>query len=409
MIEHVRRNFRYTYPEMTPAQYAAASVILDTDFRRSDPATVEDLTGTYPGAITGTPFPVENGMDFSYSGYLDFGAVAEFVAAAQMTVCGWVRFDDAGTWFSHSSMLSLNVSGAPPADVSIVVGVTGSAISTDSPIKVGAMHHIALVFNGAGATDADRLKLYIDGVANALTYTTPIPATLGSPPASTLLFPQDLASQRAPCIARSLRIFDSALTEAQVLAERASYACHPRYYDPLQDVDVTPGPIAATTRIFPSDWYVAAGTFSVTQDANLERWINCLTGGRLHRRNDSGDLIGTWSWKFIPGAATFIGLASSTVVHNGAGQSGYFLEFANGTLYLGRTIAGAYARLYQLGAYTVAAEHELMWSVRPSGQHDFYIRGGAYTVWTHIGPVTDTTYSTCAYEVVELSWGEVIK
>lgn len=42
------------------------------------------------------------------------------------------------------------------------------------------LHHIAMVFDGAGATDADRLKGYVDGVAVALSFATSIPTTIGS-------------------------------------------------------------------------------------------------------------------------------------------------------------------------------------------------------------------------------------
>lgn len=41
-------------------------------------------------------------------------------------------------------------------------------------------HHIAMVFNGAGSTDADKAKIYIDGSVQTLTFSGSMPATIGS-------------------------------------------------------------------------------------------------------------------------------------------------------------------------------------------------------------------------------------
>lgn len=44
--------------------------------------------------------------------------------------------------------------------------------------SVAAWHHLCVVYTAAGATDAERLQVYIDGVAQSLAFTGAIPATL---------------------------------------------------------------------------------------------------------------------------------------------------------------------------------------------------------------------------------------
>lgn len=43
---------------------------------------------------------------------------------------------------------------------------------------MGQWHHVVCVFNGAGSTNAERMQIYINGVAQPITFTGTIPATL---------------------------------------------------------------------------------------------------------------------------------------------------------------------------------------------------------------------------------------
>ncbi|MCC7542343.1 MAG: LamG domain-containing protein [Deltaproteobacteria bacterium] len=44
--------------------------------------------------------------------------------------------------------------------------------------STGVWHHLCVVYQGGGATDADKLQVYVDGVAQVLAFTGTIPATL---------------------------------------------------------------------------------------------------------------------------------------------------------------------------------------------------------------------------------------
>jgi hypothetical protein len=54
------------------------------------------------------------------------------------------------------------------------------AESTSATLTTSAWNHLAMVYDGAGAANADRLKIYRNGVAAATTYTGTIPATYNS-------------------------------------------------------------------------------------------------------------------------------------------------------------------------------------------------------------------------------------
>ena len=45
-------------------------------------------------------------------------------------------------------------------------------------VDANLWHHIAMVFDGGGSTDADELKLYVDGVQETLTYSGTAPSTV---------------------------------------------------------------------------------------------------------------------------------------------------------------------------------------------------------------------------------------
>jgi len=64
---------------------------------------------------------------------------------------------------------------------SIYVYVNNKSYNVSITTTEGNWHHVAAVFDGSGATDADKLKIYLDG--SNITgggYTTPIPTALGA-------------------------------------------------------------------------------------------------------------------------------------------------------------------------------------------------------------------------------------
>jgi hypothetical protein len=62
----------------------------------------------------------------------------------------------------------------------VIQGVTGDVLTA------GALTYLVAVFDGAGATNADRLKIYVNAVSQTLTFTGTIPATVPASTASVL-------------------------------------------------------------------------------------------------------------------------------------------------------------------------------------------------------------------------------
>tara|TARA_R100001509_G_C4866209_1_gene215127 strand:+ start:366 stop:1061 length:696 start_codon:yes stop_codon:yes gene_type:complete len=60
------------------------------------------------------------------------------------------------------------------------VNVSGSKNGNVSAPAVNTWTHIAMVFDGSGSTNAERLKVYYNGVEQTLTYGGTIPATTGT-------------------------------------------------------------------------------------------------------------------------------------------------------------------------------------------------------------------------------------
>lgn len=93
-------------------------------------------------------------------------------------------------------------------------GVSASAIGTN------IWKHWAWVFDGAGADNATRLVLYVNGVVETLTYTGTVPTSLGDAGADTLQVGRnDESAIFYDCKIAHIKIWDAALTASEVRQE----------------------------------------------------------------------------------------------------------------------------------------------------------------------------------------------
>lgn len=162
------------------------------------PSKIFDYVGSNHGLITGATFDsaspftnVPTSLSFTNSAHAvslgDFSACEGLSAA---TIMGWAMKTDvttAGTLFRKIST-STSALGAYFSNVTgmkFVVEVRNGAASYavwdfSGVITNNTWFHWAMVFNGGGATDADKLKLYVNGTERTLTYTSTIGATTPS-------------------------------------------------------------------------------------------------------------------------------------------------------------------------------------------------------------------------------------
>ena len=176
-------------------------------------------------------------MALSFDGVDDVvnhGDIAAMDGASALTYGGWVRQTvlDTNTALIHKFLdnasrgtgLQILATDAKKIRGFVDPG-TGNGIgdSTNTVLVANTWQHIMMVFDGAGAVNADRLKIYVDGSSVALTYIGTIPATT---PSNTAVFKtqgsNDVMSI-GQLYAGHIKAWTAALTAAEVRQEMHSY------------------------------------------------------------------------------------------------------------------------------------------------------------------------------------------
>ena len=94
--------------------------------------------------------------------------------------------------------------------------LTGGGGATSFRANNSTLHHACLVFDGSGATNADRLKFYLDGSASTLTFGGSIGTTLGSPTGPLQVGRYAINSNWTSGSMNDVRVFQRAISSAEV-------------------------------------------------------------------------------------------------------------------------------------------------------------------------------------------------
>jgi hypothetical protein len=91
------------------------------------------------------------------------------------------RADD-GFFGKGNSGTSRIFQGVKDTSGNVISGISNNSVSgygytTDTPLSLNTWHSVVTVFDGAGASNADRLKIYVDGVQRVLTFVGTISTT----------------------------------------------------------------------------------------------------------------------------------------------------------------------------------------------------------------------------------------
>jgi hypothetical protein len=127
-------------------------------------------------------------------------------------------------FFDANNRIEIECGGSGFGNASDILGIvsrTGSIFgyTTSHPMTVGVERHVAMVFDGTQTGDANRLKIYIDGVAETLTFSGTIPAQTPNIPTTVgYLGRRQNASLPYKGTIRDVRIYDRALSAADVAA-----------------------------------------------------------------------------------------------------------------------------------------------------------------------------------------------
>lgn len=423
-LDTPHRHYSFPYKTLSPAQATTQGLVLDTDFVRSSDGKVRNFAPTsYTGTLVGNPVPAGEGNGMTFDGvddYINFGDVTEINGATKLTVSGWFYQHSyagggaSGYWGKSNSDWTNRigialVAGAFPSPLFFYVMNGNNAYGTTvNSVNPGTWQHVTYVYDGSGATNADRLKAYIDGTQWTLNYTNTVGTTLANVSGSPLLVgcERPVATHYANQSARLFRVRSGvALTAAQVRAEYLEGAKELLVDGRLRNdgscpVSLTPF-TTPNSRVPTTDWNTgaAAGTVSVFETANREeRYIQLNNGGRIGI-NDT-NAFGSWYWEtFCATENPVMFIADNILRYDVAPQNGY-LFYAGVNLQFGKTTNGTFAGLSTLVSTNVINHRIRCWVSRtPACVFTFWIsdQGGP---WTQVATFTDSSFTFGKYAVL---------
>jgi hypothetical protein len=152
-------------------------------------STTQDMIYGNNGTIIGASWvDGRYGKALSFDGtsnYVDCGDIAALNSASQFTLIGWIKQNDNSRWeraFNKITDSSYDISVAPFAGslfFEVGNGENSYAYWSDygTEIPSGTWFHVAAVFDGGGATNPDKAKLYVNGVAKTLVFSGNFPSS----------------------------------------------------------------------------------------------------------------------------------------------------------------------------------------------------------------------------------------
>jgi len=266
-----------------------------------------------------------NGAD----GKVTISDVTELNAVTTFTYSTWLTQDSLSnldTLFSKpeatasSNSLRINRNGATTFNVQIYNGTT-AAYGTFNPatyMTAGRLHHLVAVYDGGGATNDDKLKVYIDGVLIALTFTSTIPAITNDTTGQAAIISQGTSSLAWLGNIKDTRIFSTALSAANVLAlYNSEYTTSMVHQWKMTEGK---GLVATDTGSNPVNGVISGGaTWVIKEDISINRYLN---QGRLNlpvgTTQEDGIFFGKDTWLYRSAATSLTMNGSLTVGANTA-------------------------------------------------------------------------------------------
>jgi len=138
--------------------------------------------------INGVSFNNANKGSWNFDGsddYIDCNQISSLAGASSFTVLGWFNqttLDQQrfmfGTYISTSNLIGCYTWSDGNMYVDIRNGsITYGMFDYSTAVSAETWFHCACVFNGSGATDADKIKIYINGVNQTLSYNGTLPTS----------------------------------------------------------------------------------------------------------------------------------------------------------------------------------------------------------------------------------------
>ncbi len=180
----------YVVAELDTGNVILYHTLDDGDLNGTDPIDVtgNGHNGTNSGATTGEEGIINESFFCDGTDQVVIGDVDETDGVGELSVAFWlnvttlVNFDGIfEKYVDNDNRYGISLGGPGLGDnddvlLHIADGANSFGYSTSNVLVVGQWVHIVLVFNGSGSSDADKLKLYVNGTDTALTFSGTIPS-----------------------------------------------------------------------------------------------------------------------------------------------------------------------------------------------------------------------------------------
>ncbi len=162
---------------------------------------------------------------------IDVGDMPTLEGQSALTISSWVRpsslVDYAGILCKYSSTTSdtclqaggSGVGSSSAINAAVRNGSDAYGYTSGSKLTAGVWTHVAMVFDGSLSGNANRLKVYVDGVQEALTFSGTIPATTVSNAQNFIIGRTGGASNYWNGKLDEVRAYNRALTAAEIKAQ----------------------------------------------------------------------------------------------------------------------------------------------------------------------------------------------
>jgi len=364
------------------------------------------------GPANGTALRLNNGT-------ISAGDVSTLSGASKFTIEGWVKFNTLSAWStifyryaSGTNRIVLSSNNVNGLHVVVTNGSTNFANSADNIVAAGQWYHLAMVYDGTQANDAGKLKLYVNGLLQTLTFgggvggavpattgTTTSPLTVGASSAGgTNLFDGTVDE---------IRIWNTALSSTDInnWKNKTLGSCHTnianlQVYWPLNNSSnpavATPGLTTSNTGTITTGSYVSGGWASASSACSIGQNSLHFSGGSVNGGNvtslNSTNKFTIESWvKFdnVGLSRTVMSKLNNTnnrIVLQTETDNSLYVVVANGSNAYGRTPINSIAANQW---YHFAMVYDGTQSTN-AARLKFYINGNPITL-TYTGTIPATT------------------
>jgi hypothetical protein len=199
-------------------------------------STWRDIYGNYHGTFVNSPdwsgatgrHGAWGAIDIATDDRVDCGDIGEMDGAANFSATAWVYHHTAlnfGTVFgkrnTNATRIELLRNGVTNDILAALDNGTaggGNATGASATYTTGRWLHVALTFDGAGATDADKVKIYIDALPETLSFSGAMQTTLVSTTTSFCIGARTDGTQEIDGKIDDVRIWSRTLSPADVTA-----------------------------------------------------------------------------------------------------------------------------------------------------------------------------------------------